>query len=83
MKTIKAIYDHGKIIFLEKSPENIRDNEKVLITFLDDTDLSEFKFDRSVFIGKEKGIKFPTKDLGKIINIDRGNIYAQYLSNRY
>jgi len=83
MKTIKAIYDHGKIIFIEKYPENIEVKAKVLITFLDDTDLSEFKSKRALVSGKEKEIKFPTKDLGKIINIDRGNIYAKYLSNRY
>ena len=70
MKTIKAIYDHGKIILLEK-PQIAK--TKILVTFLDDANLSEIK--------KEQKVKFPTKDLGRIINIDRENIYAEYLSD--
>jgi len=42
---------------------------KVLVTFLTE---------------KKKGdVKFPVKPLGKLKNIDRANLYNEYLSDRY
>ena len=67
METIEAIYDNGKLI-LKEEPKIKK--AKVLITFIES-------------INEKEKIKFPTKKLGKIINIDRENLYGDYLSNRH
>lgn len=67
--TIEAVYDNGEFL-LEEAP-NVK-KARVLITFIHEIN-DDVK-------GK---IKFPTKKLGKIKNIDREELYGDYLSDRY
>ncbi|MCK4765455.1 MAG: hypothetical protein KAW12_24850 [Candidatus Aminicenantes bacterium] len=67
--TIEAVYDNGEF-YLEEVP-NIK-KARVFITFI-----QEIKDDVK---GK---VKFPTKKLGKIMNIEREGFYGDYLSDRY
>ena len=67
--TIEAVYDNGEF-FLEENP-NVK-KARVLITFI-----QEMKND------VRNKIKFPTKKLGRIKNIDREELYGDYLSDRY
>lgn len=67
--TIEAVYENGEFLLEEIPTVN---KARVLITFM-----QEIIDDTS---GK---IKFPTKKLGKIKNIEREEIYGNYLSDRY
>jgi hypothetical protein len=67
--TIETVYYNGEF-FLEEIP-NIK-KARVLITFI-----QEINEDMK---GK---IKFPTKKLGKIMNIGREDLYGDYLSDRH
>ena len=67
MKTYEAIYEKGKLKF-KKNPRIKK--AKVLVTFLSES--------------TTKGnVKFPVKHLGKLKNIDRVDLFNEYLSNRY
>ena len=68
-QTIEAVYDNGEF-FLEETP-NVK-KSKVLITFI--REMNDDKIDK---------IKFPTKKLGRIKNIEREELYGEYLSDRY
>jgi len=68
MKTYEAVYEKGKLKF-KKTPRVKK--AKVLVTFLPETN-------------KTKGnVKFPAKHLGKLKNIDRSDLFNEYLSDRY
>ncbi len=67
--TIEALYDNGEF-FLEEIP-NVK-KARVLITFL-----------REIHDDKKGKIKFPTGKLGKIKNIEREELYGDYLSDRF
>jgi predicted DNA-binding antitoxin AbrB/MazE fold protein len=67
--TIEAVYDNGEF-FLEELPDVKK--ARVLITFI-----REIKEDVK---GK---IRFPTKKLGEIKNIEREALYGDYLSDRH
>ena len=71
-QTIEAVYDNGEF-FLEELPP-IR-KARVFITFVQE--MQEIEDDIK---GK---IKFPTKKLGKIKNLERGDFYGEFLSDRY
>jgi predicted DNA-binding antitoxin AbrB/MazE fold protein len=66
---IEAVYDNGEF-FLEELPP-IR-KARVFITFVQELEDNI----------KEK-TKFPTKKLGKIKNLERGDFYGEFLSDRY
>jgi hypothetical protein len=68
MTTIEAIYDNGNIIFMEKPPVK---KAKITVTFIEE------------IIERTDTIKFPTGDLGKMKNLNRSNLYEEYLSDRY
>jgi hypothetical protein len=68
MQTIEAIYDHGNIIFLGKPPAS---KSKITITFVEE------------IIEKGNKVKFPVGNLGKIKNTNSGDLYEEYLSDRY
>lgn len=68
MKTIEAVLRNGEVIFKEKPEVK---NAKILITFLEEIDQE----------GKDGKVRFPKKDLGEMKNIDRKNLYGEYLSN--
>ena len=65
--TVEAIYDDGRLYFDEKPKVK---KARVLITFIQEIN------DKT----KNK-IKFPTKKLGKIKNIERESLYGEYLSD--
>lgn len=67
--TIEAVYDNGEFL-LDEIPTIHK--ARVLITFMHEI--------RDNANGK---IKFPTKKLGKIKNIEREDIYGDYLSDRH
>ena len=67
--TIEALYDNGEF-FLEEIP-NVK-KARVLITFL-----------REIHDDEKGKIKFPTGKLGKIKNIEREELYGDYLSDRF
>ncbi len=68
--TIEAVYDNGEF-FLDEYPDVKK--ARVLITFI-----------REIGNDAKKGkIKFPTKKLGKIKNLEREEFYGDYLSDRY
>lgn len=67
--TIEAVYDNGEF-FMEEFP-NVK-KARVLITFI-----------REMNDDVKNKIKFPTKKLGRIKNIDREELYGDYLSDRY
>ncbi|MCU0288590.1 MAG: hypothetical protein MUF15_19635 [Acidobacteria bacterium] len=67
-KTIEAVYDNGEFLLEEIPTVN---KARVLITFM-----QEINGDVN------RKIKFPTKKLGRIKNIEREEIYGDYLSDR-
>ncbi|MCP4157653.1 MAG: hypothetical protein GY757_58630 [bacterium] len=67
--TIEAIYDNGEFSMAELP--NVK-KARVLITFISEINETE-----------ERMVKFPTKKLGKIKNIEREDLYGDYLSDRY
>lgn len=68
MFTVHATYDNGKLVFAENLPIQ---RGKVLVTFLDE--------DAKI----ENGKQLPTQNLGKILDMERGNLYDEYVSHRY
>ncbi len=69
MKAVEGIYENGKVI-LSAHPK-VKRKYRILVYFL--------------MTRKKKTNKkhFPTGDLGKILNLDRQNIYEEFLSDRY
>ena len=68
MKTIEAIYDNGKLIFLGDIL-NIR--AKVKLTVIEELPK------------KKKKSEFPELNLGKIRDTNRKDLYDEYLSSWY
>ncbi len=70
MQTIEAIYENGTLIFDE--PPNLT-RARALIIFLDD-DIPKTQVKRK---------QLPVFSMGKVLNTGRGDIYADYLSDRF
>jgi predicted DNA-binding antitoxin AbrB/MazE fold protein len=68
MHTVDAIYDNGKLILFEKIKIK---KAKVKITFLEE------------IVNKKIKLQFPTQNLGEIYNLDRNDLYDEYLSARH
>ena len=67
--TIEAVYDNGEFLLAEVPDVK---KARVLITFIQETNEDV-----------KNNIKFPTKKLGRIKDIDREKLYGDYLSDRY
>ncbi len=71
-RTIEAVYNNGEFTLAEQPTVK---RAKVLITFVGDMDTESTEtFDK---------IKFPTRKLGKIFETERGDLYGDYLSDRF
>ena len=66
MRTLEAIYDNGKLIFLG---EELKIRAKVKLTVIEE------------LTGKKKSKKFPELNLGKVKHIRRKDLYDKTLSS--
>ncbi len=68
MLTVEAIYDNGVVHV--KAPRSVK-RAKVLVTFIEE------------YRPRRKRIKLPQIDMGQILNLDRGDLYGDYLADRH